>query len=71
MNDELLKAVGLYATPKQTQNSDRVIHAVHTLKPLSGMVSVINTSFLLYSDSYNNHACMCVLSQSNYIQPEN
>lgn len=44
MNDELLKAVGLYATPKQTQNSDRVIRAVHTLKPLSGMVSVINTS---------------------------
>lgn len=41
-------------TPKQKQNSDWVIHVVHILKRLSGMVSVINTShslaFLLYSD---------------------
>lgn len=51
-------------TPKQKQNSDWVIHVVHTLKRLSGMVSVINTShsltFLLYSDRYNNHKFVCV-----------
>lgn len=56
--------------PKQKQNSDWVIHVVHTLKCLSGMVSVI-TQVTLWHSYYiliNKHmfVCVCFHNQITY-----